>query len=75
MAQVQASSALNDGQKNSLTKKLEAAQAAIAEKKPNATNELEAFINEVEALKRSGRLAPAVADTWIAAARAIIGHP
>ena len=38
-----------------------------------ALNQLEAFIHQVQALKRTGRLDPATADALIAAAQTIIG--
>jgi hypothetical protein len=66
---------LNGGEQNSLTGKLEAAERSLA--RGNATpaiNQLDAFINEVRALERSGRLDTATADGLIAQTQAIIGH-
>ena len=64
---------LNAGQKNSLTSKLVAARQSLGRGNRNAAvNQLRAFINEVQALKRSGRLDPASADSLIAQAHAII---
>jgi len=54
---VQKIASLNDGQKNSLTAKLNAASASLArgDTKP-ANNQLNAFLNEVQAMVNSGRL-------------------
>jgi len=60
IAQIQAlvtGNILNQGEGNSLIVKLEAAQASINRGDTTAAcNQLEAFINEVEAMVRSGRL-------------------
>ena len=64
---------LNDGDKNSLKKKLEAAQEALDKgNKGAAANQLGAFINEVQAIQRSGRLDAPTADLLIAQATLII---
>jgi hypothetical protein len=56
----------------SLLAKLEAAQAALARgQKKTAANNLGAFINEVQALKKSGRFAPSGADALVAQAQAV----
>jgi hypothetical protein len=54
---VQKIASLNDGQKNSLTVKLNAANSSLArgDTKP-ANNQLNAFLNEVQALVNSGRV-------------------
>jgi hypothetical protein len=58
---------------NGLDAKLEAAQAAIARGNERAgRNLLRAFINQVEAKRRSGELSDEEADDLIAAAQAII---
>ena len=56
-AAVQRIAALNDGQKNSLTAKLNAASASLArgDTKP-ANNQLNAFLNELQAMVNSGRI-------------------
>ncbi|MBI2089680.1 MAG: tandem-95 repeat protein [Deltaproteobacteria bacterium] len=67
---------LNPGVTNSLTSKLEAAKHSLARGQIKAAaNQLGAFINELEALKRSGRLDPATADSLLALARAIMNLP
>jgi hypothetical protein len=74
MAQV-ARFLLNQGQANSLLSKLDAARRSRARGNDTAArNQLAAFINELEALKRSGRLDPATADALIAAARALVAR-
>jgi hypothetical protein len=63
---------LNNGQKNSLLAKLNAADASFARGNRTAgLNQLGALINELEALKRTGRLDPAVADSLSAQVLAI----
>lgn len=58
---------LSAGNKQSLLVSVQAAQASIARGNVNAARgHLGAFINKVEALKRSGRLSAAVADALIA---------
>jgi hypothetical protein len=58
-----ASGALNEGQANSLTVKLEAAIAQLNSGNTNAAiNQLEAFLNQVNALVRAGVLSPAEAE-------------
>lgn len=56
-ATVQKIASLNDGQKNSLTAKLNAASASLArgDTKP-ANSQLNAFLNEIQALVNSGRI-------------------
>ena len=73
ISQVESIPSLNQGKKNSLIRKLDAAQQSLARGNRNAARgQLNAFINEVQALERSGRLAPATADSLIAQAKAII---
>lgn len=55
---------------------LEAAQRSLARgNRKAATNQLNAFIHEVEALKRGGRLDAATADELIAMALVVINPP
>src|SRR5262249_6046843 len=62
-AQVANLSSLNDGQKNSLESKLQAALQSLAQGHNNAAiNQLNAFLNEVRALKGSNHLDAATAD-------------
>ena len=69
-------SSLGAGAKSSLTSKLTAAEISLARGSlGTAINQLEAFIKEVEALQRSGRLDNATASRWIETARDIIGTP
>jgi hypothetical protein len=64
---------LNRGQQNSLIVKLEAAQRALARGNRNAAiDELNAFINEVQALQSSGQLDMGTADRLIGEAQDII---
>jgi hypothetical protein len=59
---------LNEGQENSLTSKLQAAQQSLARGNVNATvNQLDAFIDEIQALKRSERLDAALSRLIAAA--------
>ncbi|PWT94311.1 MAG: hypothetical protein C5B55_02930 [Blastocatellia bacterium] len=65
---------LNQGQGNSLIVKLEAAQASIASGNSNAAcNQVGAFINEVDALIKSGRLTSAQGLQLIGEAETILG--
>jgi hypothetical protein len=65
---------LNMGNKQSLTSKLRAAQASLDRGNGRAAaNQLGAFINEVMALQRSGRLGAATALSLIHQAQSIIG--
>lgn len=65
--------ALNRGQINSLLAKLDAAARSFERGNPSAgQNQLRAFINELDALKRSRRLDAAMADALIATAAAIV---
>ena len=58
---------LNNGQINSLSSKLDAAQQSLSSGNNNAAaNQLGAFINQVRALKNSGQLDPGIADFLIA---------
>ena len=64
---------LDDGNKTSLKKKLEAAQEALDRgNKGAAANQLGAFINEVQAMQRSGRLDASTAASLITQAMLII---
>jgi len=64
---------LTSGEKNALTSKLGAARQSLARGNDQAAvNQLGAFINEVQALRRTGRLGPATADLLIGQAQAII---
>ena len=58
---------LNNGQANSLTVKLEHAVDSLNNKpgQPTACNQLQAFVNEVNAYVSSGKLTPAQADTLL----------
>lgn len=63
---------LNNGQKNSLLAKLKASEQSFARGNRTAgNNQLGALINELEALKRSGRLDPGLADSLVAQVLAI----
>jgi hypothetical protein len=65
-SQVAGLGSLNDGQKNSLESKLQAAQQSLTQGNDNAAiNQLNAFINEIGALKRSKRLDATTADLLI----------
>ena len=69
-------SSLRAGSKNSLTSKLNAALASLARQNSRAAaNQLRAFIHEVEAMQRSGRLDDATASRWIAAAEQSLDPP
>jgi predicted outer membrane repeat protein len=64
---------INQGHKNFLIKKLESAQNSLAQGNTTpAVNKMNAFINEVEAFRKSGKLTIAEADSLIAGANAII---
>jgi hypothetical protein len=64
---------LPQGTERSLLAKLGSAQRALDRgNETAATGKLTAFINQTEALKRTGRLDPASANQLIAEARAII---
>jgi hypothetical protein len=69
VGQLAAAGKLNRGEANSLQVKLNAAQASFARGNPaTAVNQLEAFLHELDAMERSGRLS--AADT--AAIRAAV---
>jgi hypothetical protein len=71
-ARVNAQPGLNAGEKNSLTVKLAAASRSLAQRNNTAaTGQLQAFINEVDALKRSGRISSATAADWTRCAQAL----
>ena len=60
---------LNNGQQNSLTTKLQAAQQALAnENTMAAENQLHAFINQLNALVNSHRLGEITADSLVSEA-------
>ena len=64
---------LDKGQENSLLAKLDAAQKSLDKGNGSAAkNQLNAFINEVLALFKSGRITEAVATKLIATAQGII---
>lgn len=64
---------LNRGQANALIKKLNAALATLANGQPNAAaNQINAFINQVEALAAAGILSPDEAAALLAAAEAVL---
>ncbi|UCC38743.1 MAG: hypothetical protein JSV96_13080 [Candidatus Aminicenantes bacterium] len=67
------SGVLNKGQANALVKKLEAASKNLNKGKPKAAcNEIQAFINQVNALINSGKLSPEEGDPLIEAAIMLI---
>lgn len=68
---------LNKGQANSLRVKLDAASRSMARGNMNAASgQIGAFINEVEALERSGRISASAAAALLAeAATALAGGP
>lgn len=73
ISQIESLSTLNTGQKNSLISKLEAAQRSLAGGNGNAARgQLNAFINEVQAIERSRRLDAATADSLITQVQGII---
>jgi hypothetical protein len=72
---VAASSGFTQGERISLVAKVIHAERDVERGNDNAAvNNLGAFINEVEALERSGRLAPADAAALINSANAIVGE-
>jgi thrombospondin type 3 repeat protein/FIMAH domain-containing protein len=61
-----------DGMRRSLRAKLEAAQAAIARGNTTAArNQLNAFVNEVQAHRRSGKLTASAADSLLQTANSV----
>jgi hypothetical protein len=70
ISQVESIPSLNHGQKNSLISKLEAAQRS--RNRNAARGQLNAFINEVRALKRNGRLDASTADSLVAQAQSVL---
>ncbi|MBI2833263.1 MAG: Ig-like domain-containing protein [Acidobacteria bacterium] len=65
----------SQGERSSLTAKLEAAGASLARgNRTAAANQLNAFINEVRALQRSGRLGAAEGDFLAARAQSIVAQ-
>ena len=70
---VAANNDFSQGERVSLVTKLIGALAAVDRGHENtAANNLGAFINEVEAMERSGRISSAEADALITAAQAIV---
>lgn len=66
---------LNQGERTSLVTKVLAAIASVErDHDKTAANNLGAFIHEVEAMERSGRLTPGDADALINSADAIISQ-
>jgi DNA/RNA endonuclease G (NUC1)/PKD repeat protein len=63
---------LTSAEGTSLTTKLDAAAKSFAADRPSAVNQVAAFINEVEALRGSGRLSAAQAEALIAYAQRVI---
>lgn len=65
---------LSNGEANALRAKLDAAARALAHEPPTpaARNVLDAFVNQVDALVRSGRLASATGAALIDAARCVV---
>ncbi len=57
---------------NGLNATLAAARTSIERDRPSASNQLGAFINQVQALQGSGRISPAAAQQLIAAANRVI---
>ena len=65
---------LNDGQKNSLIAKLNAASDALDRGNTNAaSNQLEAFLNELQADMKTGKVTPGDASNLRLAANAVLG--
>lgn len=60
------------GEVNSLQAKLDAARRQLAADRPAGVQQLEAFVNEVDALRRSGRLSAADAAALTAYAQRVI---
>lgn len=74
VADLVAAGTLSRGNGNALTSKLDAAQRQLQRGNTRAgANQLQAFINQVEALRRSGRIPASAADQLIADARRILG--
>ncbi|MEK6371813.1 MAG: hypothetical protein AABO58_03880 [Acidobacteriota bacterium] len=72
---VAANNGFNQGERTSLVTKVIAAIASVQRgHEKTAANNLGAFINEVEAMERSGRLPSADADALINSANAIIAQ-
>ena len=72
---VAAANGFNQGERVSLETKIIAAIASVQrDHEKTATNNLDAFINEVNALEQSGRLSPADAQALTDAANAIAGQ-
>jgi hypothetical protein len=66
---------VGEGEANALVSKLDAAAARLEKGKPaEAVNVLNAFISQVKAMVRSGRLSEAEGQALIDAARAIIAQ-
>jgi hypothetical protein len=66
---------LNHGNRNALTVKLQAAQRALAEGDVDAAiDSLDAFVNQLEAFRRSGKLNEETADALISAGQLIISR-
>jgi hypothetical protein len=64
---------LSAGTEHSLVAKLDVAQRSLARgNERSAASQLSAFVNETQAMERSGRLEPAAAASLIAAAQAIL---
>jgi hypothetical protein len=73
IALIMNNSSLNQGQKNSLISKLDAASRSLDRGNRNsAAGQLNAFINEVQALKKSKKLDSSTADSWIAQAELVL---
>jgi DNA/RNA endonuclease G (NUC1) len=66
------SGTLTSGEGNALNATLEAARVSIERDRPSAANQLNAFINQVQALQGSGRISAATAQQLIAAANRVI---
>jgi len=67
-----ANGTLASGDANGLNATLEAARTSIERDRPSAANQLNAFINQVQALQGSGRINQAAAQQLIAAANRVI---
>lgn len=67
-----ANGTLASGDANGLNATLEAARTSIERDRPSASNQLNAFVNQVQALQGSGRISPAAAQQLIAAANRVI---
>jgi hypothetical protein len=76
MAALQGLGSLNAGQRNSLLVKLENAKRSLGRgNREAAAGQLRAFINEIEALQRSGRIDATTAAQLIGLAQAILSPP